>query len=297
MENALVAGGADSGFANLKGNRSQTGYILGMADPEIEHTRGGKLATFVPVEHRSNKIKRVVRNALSAEAYGYSDAVAAAKWIRSFVDEWLGLPVRRLREDDGSQENRSVIIATDAKSLYDALVTDKSSTTSGEKRIALELNLSKQEMAEEDVKVKWAPTTHVIADPLVKIKSVGDASRKYMRTVLDSLKWTFGRDDRAPSDNRQRGHAKRWYAAGGDPAVLEEENRENADDEDQNVEIGDLVNQIYGVSASSKEWVDRLETERRQEESDWAAPLKMALHTALLAMRSRRFKSAGPPSG
>ena len=116
-----------------------------------------------------------------------------------------------------------------------------------------------------------------------------------MRTVLDSLQWTFGRDDRAPPDSRQREHAKRWYAAGGDPSVLENENEDNENDdnenEDPNVETGDLVNQIYGLNASPKAWVEQMQTAQdKQEGSHWATPLKMALHTALLAMRSRRFK-------
>ena len=105
------------------------------------------------------------------------------------------------------------------------------------------------------------------------------------------MEWTFGRDDRAPRDNRQREHAKRWYAVGGDPAVLEGDDTEKGDDNDQNEDVGVFVNEVYGLNVSPKQWAAKMETEKRKEEAHWAAPVRMALHTALLAMRSRRFKS------
>ena len=76
----------DAAFDNLPGHRSQRGFFILLANPEILTEHGAEHVCQL-VAWSSGRIGRAVPSTLSAEAYSCSEAMDALFWTRAALTE------------------------------------------------------------------------------------------------------------------------------------------------------------------------------------------------------------------
>jgi hypothetical protein len=195
METAIVIGVQDASFDNLKDNGSQAGKLLLLADPAILDGTD-TLRNIATMEWSSNRIKRVVRATLAAEAYSAGESGEGIEYLRYFLAE-LFEPDWTVAGRDEIAERRTAALVTDARSLYDSLMKDNSSVK--DRRLRLEMSILK---GIRNIVFKWVRSEQMIADELTK--EVPEEVHDYARMVRQSGVWTFGNDARAPISRRNR---------------------------------------------------------------------------------------------
>ena len=189
LNRVAVLSVSDAAFDNLPNHRSQGGHMLLLADKDILDDHG-KQHRVSFVEWRSTRIRRVVRSTLSAEAYSMSEASEGCDWLRTMIAE-ITNPAYTFRQYEEHMENIPGALVTDAKSLYDVLVAEK--TNIHDRRLSLEATLLRETLTRGLV-AKWVRSEQMLADVLTK-ESVDD---KYLGQVVSTGLWTLGPDDRAP---------------------------------------------------------------------------------------------------
>ena len=79
LENVRIMCFSDASFANLKSGSSQSGFIILLCGS----------GEYAPIEWKSNKLKRVVKSALSAETLALEEALESSFMIKSLLCELL----------------------------------------------------------------------------------------------------------------------------------------------------------------------------------------------------------------
>ena len=79
----------------------------------------------------------------------------------------------------------------------------------------------REEMETENIKIKWLPTTHMLADCLTKEAPLGDARLQFLQQVVEGGSYTLGPDPRSPQDTRGRSVAKLFEDAKKDMADVD----------------------------------------------------------------------------
>ena len=140
VRNAVLVRLADSGHANgtpehddVLRYRSVGGHFILLGNPEILE---GQEARCNVLTFRSSLTKRVCRSTLAAEASHLAEAVEVGDWIAVVLEEALVGEVD-LKHWDEIVERRQRVYVTDARSVYDNLSKDASSTSS-DGRMAIE---------------------------------------------------------------------------------------------------------------------------------------------------------------
>lgn len=195
LNNVCVLSAQDASFDNLKDSGSQQGKYLFMADKGILAVSDEMFPCSV-AEWNSNRIRRVVRSTLAAEAYSMGDAVDSVEHLRTFLAEGL-CPGFDKKNREEYAEMIDAAVVTDARSLYEAVV--KEGTGVKDKRVRLEVNLIKQT---KNLKVRWTRSEQMVADHLTK--EVSGEIENYAHQVRESARWTLGFDPRAPASTRKR---------------------------------------------------------------------------------------------
>ena len=219
LETAVVIHLADSGHANgtpdhneVLRYRSVGGYFILVANAEILE---GKEARANIIGYHSSQTKRVCRSTLAAEASHLAEAVEAGDWAIVLLEEALTGQVD-LKNWDKLIEKRSRAYATDARSVFDYLAKDTTSTSS-DKRMAIEGALLRETVrTDNNAHVRWIDGQQNIANVLTKANAEKDTRKGFMRTgYMMSLVQTEANQrlkERKPEE-RQRRKAK--------PEVLE----------------------------------------------------------------------------
>ena len=138
-----------------------------------------------------HKIKRKVRSTLTAECAAANECLEASDRLRSHLVELLeGRPLNRR---EWRQNVRAVpkSLVTDSRSMFDFL--NKRGSTPSDKRLWLDLEMIRDEMDDEGLKVKWVNTHQQLADALTKGSL--DASM-YLMMVARSAKYALTVDER-----------------------------------------------------------------------------------------------------
>ena len=209
LESGVILHLADSGHANgtpdhneeLK-YRSVGGYFIMIANPEIlkgEEARANILA------YHSTLTKRVCRSTLAAEASHLAEAVEAGDWIIVLMEEALTGYVD-LKNWDKIIEQRKRAYVTDARSVYDYLQRDATSTSS-DKRMAIEGALLRETVRRDRAYVKWIDGQQNIANVLTKANAEKDILRDFLRTGLLCLTQTEA--NRALKERKQQQRQQR----------------------------------------------------------------------------------------
>ena len=155
---------ADGAHANLPDKVSSSGgHLIFLVD---------KIGNSCPLSWATNKIQRVVRSSLAAEAMTMQDAIENALFIREMLSEMLS---------GERAEKLPIVHITDNISLKNAIYSNHQVN---DKRLRIDLAALKQEIDEKDVMVHWVPGNLMLADVLSK-KGV---KKEPLNTVLRSGK-------------------------------------------------------------------------------------------------------------
>ena len=122
------------------------------------------------MDWKSWALKRVCRSSLSAESQAAADTVDTLNFVRLFAADFLLAPGVDLRKTDKilTLVPESIIV-TDRKSLYDALARSESQGLGlAEKRTAIEVAATRQQMEATGVSCKWVNSDRQLADSLTK---------------------------------------------------------------------------------------------------------------------------------
>ena len=189
LEDAVLVHMADAGHADcvpegddIKRYQSIGGYFLFLANKEILE---GKPARANLLAFHSSQTKRVCRSTLAAEASHLSEAVEAGDWLAVLLDEALH-GRQDLKHWDQLVEKRKRVYVTDSQSVFDYLHRDSTSTSS-DKRMAIEGALLRETVRRPGAEVKWIDGEQNLADILTKPRVDRALLMEYMRTGMLSL--------------------------------------------------------------------------------------------------------------
>ena len=213
LETAVVIHLADSGHANgtpdhneVLRYRSVGGHFILVANAEILK---GKEARANIIGYHSSQTKRVCRSTLAAEASHLAEAVEAGDWAIVLLEEALTGQLD-LKNWDKLIEKRPRAYVTDARSVFDYLAKDSTSTSS-DKRMAIEGALLRETVRKDNAHVRWIDGQQNIANVLTKANAEKDTLKEFLRTGLMSLVQTEAnqRLKERKREERQRRKAKK----------------------------------------------------------------------------------------
>ena len=157
LTNGVIVHLADSGHANGAPEhdekmryRSVGGNFILIANPGI--LEGKEVRANILAFH-SGQTKRVCRSTLAAEASHLAEAVEAGDWIIVLLEEALSGKIN-LRDWPSVIQQRQRVYVTDARSVYDYLERDATSTSS-DKRMAIEGALLRETVRQPGASVRW----------------------------------------------------------------------------------------------------------------------------------------------
>ena len=189
LRNAVIVHLADSGHANgtpehnqLMRYRSVGGYFIIAANPEI---LDGKEVRCNILCYQSGQTKRVCRSTLAAEASHLAEAVEAGDWLIVLLEEALSGEVD-LKNWSKVIEKRPRVYVTDARSVFDYLHRDATSTST-DKRMAIEGALLRETVRRDNAHTRWIDGMQNIANVLTKSNAEKETLKEFLRTGLMSL--------------------------------------------------------------------------------------------------------------
>ena len=147
IESCYILTMSDAAFANLQDNVSSgCGHIILLMDPSQK---------CCPLSWKANKIKRVVRSTLAAEALALQEAIDCAIYLTELLREMLNKPYIRLPIESWVDNNN----AFDAVHL---------TTQVSDAKLRIDIADIKESMRDSDVTVRWCPGDEMIANSLTK---------------------------------------------------------------------------------------------------------------------------------
>ena len=117
-EDLIFVGWSDASLANRPDLSSTGGFLIGLMSPEDVKAGQGRVNL---VSWRSQKLPRVARSSLSAEAQALSLAEQALMWCRLTWRELLGDDVDITKASESASRTKNYLII-DARGVYDALM-------------------------------------------------------------------------------------------------------------------------------------------------------------------------------
>ena len=192
LKNGVILHLADSGHANGTPERNEQmryrsvgGYFILIADKGI--LEGETVRCNILCFH-SGQTKRVCRSTLAAEASHLAEAVEAGDWVTVLIEEALTGEVD-LKNWSELIERRERVYVTDARSVFDYLQKDATSTST-DKRMAIEGALLRETCRKPRSHVRWIDGLQNIANVLTKHNAEKDTLRQFLRDGMMSLQQT-----------------------------------------------------------------------------------------------------------
>ncbi|CAK9109800.1 unnamed protein product, partial [Durusdinium trenchii] len=147
---------SDASWCNAARSGSQIGILIGICPPEVR----SQPTAFSPLDWRSCRATRVCRSTLAAEASAADEASDRAAYLNMALSEILfNGPAHRL----GSMVD--YVQTTDAKSLYDAVVSEAPNLT--DKRSLCNVRAIQETVDKSHM--HWLPSNCQFADGLTKV--------------------------------------------------------------------------------------------------------------------------------
>ena len=135
---------ADASFNNLANCGSQGGHIIFLTDNH-------NLA--VPLQWTSNRIKRVVRSTLAAEALALADGCDNALYLSKLVGSTILATISL------------ILCITDNRSLYDSI---NSSKPTSEQRLRIDISTLREMVRKKQTTLKWVQGNRQLSDVMTK---------------------------------------------------------------------------------------------------------------------------------
>ena len=189
LRNGVLVHLADSGHANgtpekdqIMRYRSVGGYFLMIANPEI--LQDGYVRANILSFH-SGQTKRVCRSTLAAEASHLAEAVEAGDWCACLLEEALSGDLN-LKDWPAIIQRRRRVYVTDAKSVFDYLHKDATSTST-DKRMAIEGALLRETVRQPNAEVRWIDGQQNISNVLTKANAEKETLKEFLKEGRTTL--------------------------------------------------------------------------------------------------------------
>ncbi|CAE7350766.1 RE1 [Symbiodinium sp. CCMP2592] len=252
LRNCVIVHLADSGHANgtpaykeETRYRSVGGYFTLAANPEILE---GKTARANILAYHSSQTKRVCRNTLAAEASHLAEAIEAGDWAIVLLEEALTWQVD-LKGWPSVIEKRQRVYVTDARSVFDYLAKESTSTSS-DKRMAIEGALLRETVRKPGAHVRWIDGLQNVSNVLTKHNAEKDTLREFLRTGMTTLVQT--RENQKLKERKQAERQRRKVAKDKDREAQADQRRQRR--QEAAAEAENLLNDS-GPEADYKEGV------------------------------------------
>ncbi|CAG2239162.1 unnamed protein product [Mytilus edulis] len=155
-------------FPSLKGKETEDWEIFVFSDAALGNINDGKGSTGAhivwikdrigkccPISWQANKIKRVVRSTIAAEALSLQDGLETALYFRSIIEDICGVAQRTI----------PITAFIDNKSVTEAL---KSTKLVEDKRLRIDIASISEMIENSCVEVKWCPGKVQLANSMTK---------------------------------------------------------------------------------------------------------------------------------
>ncbi|CAE7206636.1 unnamed protein product [Symbiodinium sp. CCMP2456] len=209
LKDSVVVHLSDAGHANGTPEhdekvryRSVGGYFILLANKGILE---GKQVKANVLAFNSGQTKRVCRSTLAAEASHLAEAVEAGDWIIVVLEEALTGKVDLQNWPEVIQQRQRIYV-TDARSVYDYLQKDATSTSS-DKQMAIEGALLRETVRQPGADVKWIDGQQNMSNVLTKSGADKEGLKEFLRTGLIGL--TQSEANRKLKAKQQEQRAKR----------------------------------------------------------------------------------------
>ena len=209
LKDSVVVHLSDAGHANGTPEhdekvryRSVGGYFILLANKGILEGREVRANVLA---FSSGQTKRVCRSTLAAEASHLAEAVEAGDWIIVVLEEALTGKVD-LRNWPEVIQQRLRIYVTDARSVFDYLQKDATSTSS-DKRMAIEGALLRETVRQPGADVRWIDGQQNMSNVLTKSGADKEGLKEFLRTGMIGL--TQSEANRKLKAKQQEQRAKR----------------------------------------------------------------------------------------
>ena len=133
---------SDAAWANV-GVHTQAGYVIGFTTDDLDT---GKETTWTPAVLKSFKLSRAVGSTLAAEAQSMVAATGTFEWTSLLLTEAID-GIAEIWEYAQHLRNRTPIIVTDCKSLYDHLIAVSSPTSVEDRRTSIDIVILRQSLS------------------------------------------------------------------------------------------------------------------------------------------------------
>lgn len=200
IEKAVVIGASDASFASMPRGRSQGGYVVMVANPEV---MDGEAPVNV-LSYHSGLIKRVVRSSLAAEISQAASTLEETDFVRAVLAEaiykdfalqnWLSY-VAKWKQ----------ILVMDSRTGYDLL---NGASLGEDRRLAIDIAAMKQALHEDGGArlVRWVPGEELPADDLTKLRG----NRRLLQVMRSGL-WALKDTESAKQLRSDAAARKRTY--------------------------------------------------------------------------------------
>ena len=166
----------DASFGCRPDGTSQGGYLVMLAPRRILETEED---FYHILDWRSQKLPRVARNSLAAEAQAAACAADSTEFVCRYF-EHLKQPNLSLAELLKEKSSLKPTLVTDAKALYDSYHRESLISSVTDRRISLEIRVVKEQLQSLGGNLRWVSSERQLADGLTKEstrQSLGDRLR------------------------------------------------------------------------------------------------------------------------
>ena len=206
VKDMVVVCTSDASFAGMPRGRSQGGFAIGFANPDIL----SGTAPFNVVHYHSGLLKRVVRSSLAAEISQAAHTLEEGDFVRALLAEMISENFE-LKMWVPHVAQWKLVLVLDSRTGYDLL----NGTGLGEdKRLAIDIAAMRQALQEDGAArlVRWVPGEELIADDLTKLCG----NQKLMATLAQA-RWALKDTDvakrlRADAAARKKNYRQRISA-------------------------------------------------------------------------------------
>lgn len=200
ISDMVVLGISDASFAGMPRGRSQGGYVLALANPQILDGQ----APIAVLAYHSGLIRRVVRSSLAAEISQAANTLEESDFLRAMMAEATQCDFQLTNWVASVSQWRQLVVL-DSRTGYDLL---NGSALGEDKRLAIDIAAMKEALFEDQASrgIRWVPGEELLADDLTKLRGNGK-----LATVLRTGEWALKDTDVAKRLRADAAIRKRLY--------------------------------------------------------------------------------------
>ena len=169
ISDMVVLGISDASFAGMPRGRSQGGYVLALANPQILDGQ----APIAVLAYHSGLIRRVVRSPLAAEISQAANTLEESDFLRAMMAEATQCDFQLTNWVASVSQWRQLVVL-DSRTGYEAAECD-GSALGEDKRLAIDIAAMKEALFEDQASrgIRWVPGEELLADDLTKLRGNG----------------------------------------------------------------------------------------------------------------------------